>query len=288
MNSRHQGFKQNLGLVSAICGSLIVSLPAIAQTTPNATPISPADRERICTEYMNMNRNQTGTTGSTAGTTNKPGTTGRTGGTTNQAGTTGRTGGTTNQAGTTGRTGTDTTGTTAGSDRTAMENMSAEELDRLCANMNQPGINQNVPGTLRQTNPQTNPSNPTTAPSRQRRSSRIVPPTPEQQQAASARIRPVNGRIALRLVNETGANITYQIIGDSNERSLPGRSYVTLQTLLTPTTITFYRPDYGLLMARPRTTAQPGMLEVRFAPTTDLGMDKNALTIEPTGAVFLN
>ena len=350
MNSRHQGFKQNLGLIGAICGSLIVSLPAIAQVrSPDPSSINTGDFERICSEYRNQNQNQArmqnnrtpassssgdvvrrtdatnrvGSTGSTtssnsgttsrrsstsAGVTNPPGSadnpTGgnlgtaisrgdtasdNTGTTSDRANTAS---GTTDRATSSDRTVSGNSDTTTSSDREGYGSYSAEELERLCADyMNNSDTNRNSPsGTQRRNNPQTspnNPSNPTTSPSGQRRSSRIVP-TPEQQQAASARINPVNGRIAVRLVNETGANITYQIIGDSNERSLPGESAITLQTLLTPTTITFYRPDYGLLMARPRTTAQPGVLEVRFAATTDLGMDKNALTVEPTGAVFLN
>lgn len=117
---------------------------------------------------------------------------------------------------------------------------------------------------------------------------RVIPPTPEQQQPASVVMNPINGKANIRLVNETGAAIVYQAIGDTNQRTLQGQSSVTLRNLNTPMTITFYRPDRGLLRIYPQVTSQPGLLEVRFAATTDLGQDKTTLTIQPTGAVYLN
>ncbi|HBE35747.1 MAG TPA: hypothetical protein DD990_31720, partial [Cyanobacteria bacterium UBA11368] len=96
--------KQHLGIVGAICSSLLVSYGAFAQTT-NPTPggTNPADMERICAEYMNANGNSglmqnnrtpastpstdavraaTGTTGTTSSTAS--GTTGTTGTTTSR------------------------------------------------------------------------------------------------------------------------------------------------------------------------------------------------------------
>jgi hypothetical protein len=299
MNSRHQQFKQELGLLGAICGSLLIGLPAIAQTNPTPRNINPADRERICAEYRNMNQNQAQTSAGTTDTTaNSDRTPGATGTTTSGDRTPGATGTTTSGDRTPGATGTTTSG-----DRTALGNMSAAELERLCAGLSDPsGTNRNPPNTqgdrTEPNNPgttpntqrnQTRPNNPSTSPTTpQRRSSRIVPPTPEQQQAASAQINPLNDKISIKLVNQTGTDITYQVIGDTNQRTLPSRSEAILQTLDVPSTITFYRSDYGLLMARPQATSQPGLLEVSLLATTDLGMDKNALTVERTGAVYLN
>jgi hypothetical protein len=315
MNSRNQLLKRQLGLAGAICGSLLIGLPAIAQTNRTPTNVNPADRERICAEYRNMNPNQartpntptsdattnttasgadnsTGTTGTTAsGARNSTGTTNTTAsGARNSTGTTNTTAsGARNSTGTTGTTASgadNSTGTTASGRGLSAQNMSAAELNRLCAGLiNQPDTNRTTPNIQRGTTP----NNPNTSPTTpQRRSSRIVPPTPEQQQAASAQINPLGDKISIRLVNQTGTDITYQVIGDTNQRTLAGQSQATLQTLNVPTTITFYRSDYGLLMARPQVSSQPGVLEVSLWPTTDLGMDKNALTVERTGAVYLN
>lgn len=113
------------------------------------------------------------------------------------------------------------------------------------------------------------------------------PPLPEQQQAPSATVTPVNGRISLRLTNPTNATIFYQVIGDTEQRNLAGKSEVTLQNLAIPVTLTFSRQDRGLL--RPTTTATSmGLLEVTFDATTDLAEDRTTLRVQPDGVVLLN
>jgi len=114
----------------------------------------------------------------------------------------------------------------------------------------------------------------------------IAPPLPEQLQPPSAKVISVNGRLIVKLVNRTGAPITYQEIGDTRERTLPGFTNVTLQALKTPATLTFYRQDRGLLRVRPQSSL--GMLTVTFTAATDLNLDNNAMTIQENGLVFLN
>jgi hypothetical protein len=113
-------------------------------------------------------------------------------------------------------------------------------------------------------------------------------PLPEQRQAPSARIALNNGRVNVRLVNETGADVTYQVIGDTAPRSLGGKSNVMLQGLSAPTTVTFQRRDGGLLSVNIQPSSQTGMLEVTLDETTDLRIDTKALRIENNGSVFLN
>lgn len=113
------------------------------------------------------------------------------------------------------------------------------------------------------------------------------PPAPEQQ-TPSTRIALVNGRVDVRLVNDTGANVTYEVIGDTPARSLEGKSNVTLEGLTAPVTVTFRREDGGLLSVTPRPSSQSGTLEVTLKETTDVGQDRSALRIQETGAVFLN
>ena len=109
---------------------------------------------------------------------------------------------------------------------------------------------------------------------------RILPP--------SAILMPTNGKVSIRLLNETSANITYEAIGNTNQRLLLGKSSVILQDLKTPLSITFKRQDGGLLMVNPKANSEPGTLSVTFTETTDLGIDKSAMDIQNTGAVFLN
>lgn len=113
-------------------------------------------------------------------------------------------------------------------------------------------------------------------------------PLPEQQTSPVARVMPVNGRVQIKLTNETGDPVTYQVIGDTRPRVISGESEVTLLDLEAPLTVTFQRPNGGLLRVQTRTNAEPGVLEVTLTETTNLGTDKNALMVEETGLVFLN
>jgi hypothetical protein len=132
--------------------------------------------------------------------------------------------------------------------------------------------------------PTTSPTLPSTTPS-----GVIQPPLPETQQPPRATIIPRGGKVVVKLVNITASPISYQVIGDTKPRVLEGKSDVVLQGLATPTTVTFRRQDGGLLRVTPAVTAnEPDMLQVTLEETTDLGVDKSAMTIQPNGSVFLN
>ncbi|MBE9033733.1 hypothetical protein [aff. Roholtiella sp. LEGE 12411] len=113
------------------------------------------------------------------------------------------------------------------------------------------------------------------------------PPAPEQQ-APSTTIALANGKLNIRLVNDTAANVTYEVIGDTAARSLKGKSDVMLQGLSAPVTVTFQREDGGLLKATPQAFSEPGMLELRLNEATDIGKDRGTMRIQQNGAVLLN
>lgn len=113
------------------------------------------------------------------------------------------------------------------------------------------------------------------------------PPLPETVQDPVTTITPVGNAVSIKLINQTGAVIEYQVIGDTQTRTLAGESEVTLQGLTIPTTLTFRREDSGLLMVEPLTPTS-GLLEVMMDETTDLSIDRTTLRIEESGAVFLN
>jgi len=115
-----------------------------------------------------------------------------------------------------------------------------------------------------------------------------VPPAPEQRQAPSATISLANGRVNIKLVNKTAANVTYQVIGDTAPRSLKGKSDVILQSLSAPLTVTFQRDDGGQLMVTPQPSSEAGSLEVTFNEATDAAQGRSAMRIEPNGSLFLN
>lgn len=119
----------------------------------------------------------------------------------------------------------------------------------------------------------------TTAPS-------TTPPVPEDVRDAIAVVTPVNGTVDVQLINETYTTITYQVIGDTERRTLPGRQQITLQNLPTPVNLTMVRNDGGFIRVMPRSTTDPGLLSVSLSETPDLGENIRTLDIRANGQVF--
>ncbi|MBD2562531.1 MULTISPECIES: hypothetical protein [Nostoc] len=120
------------------------------------------------------------------------------------------------------------------------------------------------------------------------RASVSQPPLPSQQQAPSITIALANGAVNIKLVNDTAANVTYQVIGDTAPRSLQGKSDVTLRGLNAPVTVTFQREDGGQLTVTPQPSSEAGNLAVTFNEATDPAQGRSAMRIEQNGSVFLN
>lgn len=114
----------------------------------------------------------------------------------------------------------------------------------------------------------------------------VQPPLPEERQSPSAIVTPVDGKLNIKLINATKAVITYQVIGDTDQRTLAGDSNATLRNLKMPVTLTFDRKDRGLLQVN--TQATQGFLEVTLDETTNLEEDKETVRIEADGKVFIN
>lgn len=150
--------------------------------------------------------------------------------------------------------------------------------------LTEPSYNRSQQNT--QTESSTTYSTPQQVPTQQ--NSVTEPSLRQQGQTPVATVALKNGNVNVKLVNDTGAKVTYQVIGDTNERSLNGKSNVVLQGLRAPITITFQRPDGGLLLVTPQPSSETGLLEVRLNATTDLAQDTKAVQIQSNGSVFLN
>ncbi|BAY27105.1 hypothetical protein NIES2100_69260 [Calothrix sp. NIES-2100] len=150
--------------------------------------------------------------------------------------------------------------------------------------LNEPPYNRSGQNT--QTDTSTTYSTPQQVPSQ---SNSVTEPSLSQQgQSPVATVALNNGNVNVRLVNETGANVTYQVIGDTEERSLSGKSNVVLQGLRAPVTVTFQREDGGLISVNAQPSSETGLLEVRLDETTDVAQDAKAMRIQSNGSVFLN
>jgi hypothetical protein len=116
----------------------------------------------------------------------------------------------------------------------------------------------------------------------------ITNPLPESVTPPVAVMTPINGLVNVILDNRTLANITYEIIGDTNSRSLPGRSNVSLRDLRTPVNISFRRDDGGFLLVRVQMEPGGNTLILTLTETPDFATDRSSLMIENNGQVFLN
>ncbi|MBD1937347.1 hypothetical protein [Microcoleus sp. FACHB-68] len=134
------------------------------------------------------------------------------------------------------------------------------------------------------------PMNPQMAPAEQPavQPQQTTVPLPEQQRSPMARIEPVNGQVKIKLMNVTGDPVTYQVIGDTQQRVLSSQSEITLSDLKAPVTLTFQRPNGALIQVMPEVASEPGVLEITLDSTTDLGADKSALRVEESGLIFVN
>lgn len=141
----------------------------------------------------------------------------------------------------------------------------------------QPGITVrgNMPAT---TNP---PGTPTTLP--------VKPPLPENRSQAVAKVMPMNGNVSVRLKNNTNAIVTYEAVGYTQRRVLPGGQETVLQNLPVPVTVTFVRQDKGFVEILPVSASTDGVLEVGLSEdTSPLDSNQGVLRIQRDGQVFLN
>ena len=119
-------------------------------------------------------------------------------------------------------------------------------------------------------------------------SSMIQPPLPETRSNAIAIVTPMDGKVDVKLKNNTNAFISYQALGYTERRFLVAGEEILLQDVPTPVTITTVRQDGGLLDVSPASTSQPGMLEVSLNESKTLSNNLGALRIQRDGQVFLN
>lgn len=109
-----------------------------------------------------------------------------------------------------------------------------------------------------------------------------------EQGAAIAVVTPMGGELgSLSLMNDTGAIVTYEVIGDTARRLLMAGESDTLQGIPLPATITVVRQDEGLLDVSAMDTEE-GMLQLSLMPEPDLDSTQGVIRIQEDGQVFVN
>jgi hypothetical protein len=130
------------------------------------------------------------------------------------------------------------------------------------------------------------PTAPRLTPNPQAGNASPTPPLPETVQETIAVVTPVGGTVDIRLQNDATTAITYQVVGNTEQRTLSGGQQVVLQGLPVPTTLTLVRPDGGFVKVRPLAAETTGVLSLSLVGTGDLGENVRTLNIQPNGQVL--
>lgn len=115
----------------------------------------------------------------------------------------------------------------------------------------------------------------------------IFAPPVESLQEPAATVSLPDGKVTISLVNQTGTEVVYSVLGDKNQWRLEADTTERLQQLKTPANLSFYRPDRGAIEVTFE-TSRLGELQVIFQRGTSFDVDRTALTVQETGQVFLN
>lgn len=110
-------------------------------------------------------------------------------------------------------------------------------------------------------------------------------PLPEEQQPVLATIVPQMGKVDVMLKNATNTPITYQVLGNTQQRTLAARAEIMLQALPAPATLTFLRSDGGLVNAVPIGNSEPGVLDLTLNGAMGLSDSQTTVRIQSSGKV---
>lgn len=102
-------------------------------------------------------------------------------------------------------------------------------------------------------------------------------------------VSPKEGKVNIKLKNNTNTPIVYQVIEHTKKRYISAQEEITLQDLPTPVTITMRRDDGGFIKVIPESkTSEEGILSLSLDESKKFGDNQGALRIKKDGQVFLN
>ena len=113
-----------------------------------------------------------------------------------------------------------------------------------------------------------------------------VKPWSEAQENRIALVKAINGQFNIRLMNTTNTEVTYELVGHTNQRQLTGNTNFLLQDIAMPVTVTVLREDGGLIRVTPKPAA-PGILELRLDEALNLDQDRRAVRVREGGSLLI-
>ncbi|MGB3189079.1 MAG: hypothetical protein WBB43_06575 [Limnoraphis sp.] len=114
----------------------------------------------------------------------------------------------------------------------------------------------------------------------------IQPPMPAAQMRTMGNINVNGSTVNVSLNNDTNANITYQVIGHTDDRLLSGGNEAELLNLPLPITITVLREDAGLIDIQDM-MAEDGEVSFSLEEEGNLTGSEKTIRIQEDGTVFV-
>ncbi len=111
-------------------------------------------------------------------------------------------------------------------------------------------------------------------------------PWSEAQENRKALVKAINGQFNIRLTNTTNTEVTYELVGHTNQRQLTGNTNFLLQDIAMPVTVTVLREDGGLIRVTP-IPAAPGILELKLDEALNLDQDRRAVRVREGGSLLI-
>ncbi|MEL6327101.1 MAG: hypothetical protein AAFQ61_09385 [Cyanobacteria bacterium J06626_23] len=96
---------------------------------------------------------------------------------------------------------------------------------------------------------------------------------------------PSGNQVTIEFSNDTGAPLTYEVLGVTDQRLLPPQQSVSLQNIPLDATITAVRSDNGLIDIT-ASSSEAGQLEISIIREVNFDDTQGVITIERSGRVF--
>ena len=114
----------------------------------------------------------------------------------------------------------------------------------------------------------------------------VQPLLPSVEPAPIGTVQLQASRANVQLKNMTNTQITYQAIGHTPQRNLVAKTDIVLRDVPTPVTITFLRPDAGLVRVTMVENSGSGALVLMLAEATGLSNSQTSVRIQSNGNVL--
>lgn len=113
-----------------------------------------------------------------------------------------------------------------------------------------------------------------------------LPPIRSRQEVVAS-LNPVSGPVSVVVQNDSQADLTYQVIGDTEPRDLASGEEAELTNLQVPITLSFYRKSGGLINPSVEVSQDSDRIRLYLNSADTLDRDRGVMVVEESGNIYL-